>query len=155
MARFFAVFVVIAAFASAYLWLKYDRVQRVSSAAPPAAAPVVASGEEAVSRKDFEAFRLQIAKSLQSTIEGMDAQKEDLRKLSDQVTALAAKTDARPSAAQTTGSLSGELRPGTQQAVVPARPPIVAAKKKPPAPKTNGPISIGGAALPAPPATDR
>jgi hypothetical protein len=54
----------------------------------------------------------------------------------------AAKVGALQSASQTAGSLSGELRPGLQQAAVPARPPVIAARKKPSAPKTNGPISL-------------
>jgi hypothetical protein len=131
---------------AACLWFNYDRlVDRVSSAASPAIAPIVASGEEPVTQNDFEAFRRQMAESLQSMTEGMDTQKADLKKLSDQVSALAAKIDALQSAPQSTASVSGGN----------ARPPVAAARKKPPAPKTTGPISVGGAPLPPAPPPDR
>jgi phage shock protein A len=143
--------------AAAYLWLNYDGlVQHVSFAAPPAVTPVVNSSEEPVTQKDFEAFRRQMAESLQSTIEDMDAQKAALKKLSDQVTALTAKIDALQTAVPATGPLSApaELRPGSQSAI-PDRAPVIAARKKPPAPKTTGPISVGGAPLPPAPTEGR
>jgi hypothetical protein len=129
-------FAVIAA-GAAYLWLDYDGlVQQGSSVAPKAV-----NGEEAVvTQKDFEAFRRQVAESLRSTTEGMDAQKADLKELSDQVSALAAKIEALQSAPRSTGTPSLD----------PVRPPV-AAKKPPAAPKTTGSISVGGAPLPQPP----
>jgi hypothetical protein len=134
-----ALAVIAAAFA--YLWLNHDGLlHAVSFDERPAAAPVVDSGDEPVTQKDFEAFRRQMAESLQSTIEDMDAQKADLKKLSDQVSALTVKIDAL----QTTAT------PVTQP-VAPARPPVVGARKKPLGPKTPGPISVGGAPLPPPP----
>ena len=129
--------------ASAYLWLNYDSLfQAVSSIAHPAATPVVDSGEETVTLKDFQSFQRQTADSLQSVAQDIATQKTDLQSLSDQVSALAAKIDALQSAAA----------PAPQQTAVPARSPVIAAaRKKPPAPKTTGPISVGGAPLPAPP----
>jgi hypothetical protein len=125
--------------ASAYLWLNYDSLfQAVSSIAHPAATPVVDSGEETVTLKDFQSFQRQTADSLQSVAQDIATQKTDLQSLSDQVSALAAKIDA--------------AAPAPQQTAVPARSPVIAAaRKKPPAPKTTGPISVGGAPLPAPP----
>jgi hypothetical protein len=133
---------------SGYLWLNYDSLA--------SAAPEVDGSDTGVTQKDFEAFRRKMADSLRSTIEDMDAQKANLKKLSDQVTALAAKIDALQSSAPATGSLSApaELLPGSQP-VTAARSPVIAARKKPPAPKTTGPISVGGAPLPPPPASDR
>jgi hypothetical protein len=140
---------------SGYLWLNYDSLAKLAFAERSSAAPEVDRSYTGVSQKDFEAFRREMADSLRSTIEDMDAQKADLKKLSDQVTALAAKIDALQSSAPATGSLSApaELRPGAQP-VTADRSPVVAARKKPPAPKTIGPISVGGARLP-PPAADR
>jgi hypothetical protein len=148
------VLAVIAA-AAVYVWLNYDnQVQQVSFAPPPAAVPAAVSGEgAAVTQKDFESFKRQIAESMLSTVENIDAQKADLAKLSDQVSAMAAKIDALQSALASTGTSSGELRPGTQP-VVPTR-PIVAAGKKQPAPKTTGPTSVGGAPQPPAPSADR
>jgi hypothetical protein len=130
---------------AAYLWVNYgDLVQPASGTAQPAVAPVVADGEEPATEKDFEALKRQVGKSLQTTLEDIDAQKADLKKLSDQVAALSAKIDALQNAA----------RP-TPQPVAPARPPAVATRKKPPAPKTPGPISIGGAPLRSPPSDNQ
>lgn len=140
---------------SGYVWLNYDSLAKLAFAGRSPAAPVLDSGDSGVTQKDFEALKRQLAQSLQSTIENIDAQKAELKRLSDQVTALAAKVDALHSAPQTAGSLSSELRPGPQQPVVPARPPVITARKKPPAPKTNGPISVGGAPLPPTPRPDR
>jgi hypothetical protein len=137
--------------AAVYVWLDYDnQVQQVSFAAPRVAAPATTSGEgTAVLQRDFESFKRQIAESMLSTVENIDAQKVDLAKLSYQVSAMAAKIDALQSALASTGASLGELRPGTQP-VVPTR-PVVAAGKKQLAPKTTGPTSVGGAPqLPAP-----
>ena len=141
---------------SGYLWLNYDSLAKLAFAERSSAAPEVDRNDTGVTQKDFEAFRRQTAESLRSTIEEMDAQKADLKKLSDQVTALAAKIDALKSSAPGTGSLSApaDVRPGLQSAV-PDPAPSIAARKKLPAPKTTGPISVGGAPLPPPPAVDR
>lgn len=136
---------------SGYLWLNYDSLARLVFAERSPAAPVIDKTERGITEKDFEVLKRQLAESLESTIESIDAQKAELKSLSDQVTALAAKVDALQNASQPAGSLSGELRSGPQQPEVPARPPVIAARKKPAAPKTNGPISVGGAPLPTPP----
>jgi hypothetical protein len=135
---------------SGYLWLNYDNITKLAFAEHSSIAPVVDSGDTSVTQQDFVSFKLQIAESLRSTIESIDAEKADLKSLFDQVSALAAKIDALQSAPQT-HSVSGELRPTTQQAAAPVRAPVVAARKKSQAPKTSGPISIGGAPLPAAP----
>ena len=126
--------------AFAYVWLNDDGlVQAISSAAQPAAGPVVASDEETVNLRDFQSFQRQTSDSLQSVAQGIAAQKADLNRLSDQVSALSAKIDALQSAA------------APPQPAVPPQPPVTAARKKPPAPKTTGPISVGGAPLPPTP----
>jgi hypothetical protein len=142
------VFAVIAS-GAAYLWLSYgDQVRSGVFAAPPAG-PVIASGEESVSRADFETFKRQAAESLQSTIEGLDAQKADLNRLADQVAALSAKFDALQGAMSSIPA-HAPIAP-TATPVVPPRPAAVAQRRKPPAPKPTGPISVGGAPLPPPP----
>lgn len=150
---------ILAAFvgASGYLWLHYDSLAKLAFAERSAGAPDVHSTDTGLTQEDFEAFRRQTAESLQSAIEDLDAQKADLKRLSDQVLALATKIDALRSTATSTGSLSAptEVRPGSPQPT-PARTAVIAAaRKKPPAPKTTGPISIGGAPLPPAPPSDR
>jgi hypothetical protein len=143
--------------AAAYLWLNYDGlVHEVSFAEQRAAAPVVNSAEENVPLKDFQSFERQITETLQSAAQDIAAQKAELKNLSDQMSALAAKIDALQGGAPPTGSFSApvETRPGSQQAA-PARPTVVGAQKKPPAPKTTGRISVGGAPLPPAPPVDR
>jgi hypothetical protein len=135
---------------SGYLWLNYDNLAKLAFAERSSAAPKVDSRDTGVTQKDFEALKRQMAESTRSTIEDMDAQKADLKKLSDQVTALAAKIDALQSSTRATGSLSApsDIRAGSQPAV-PARVPLIAAKKKPHAPNRTGGISVGGAPLPS------
>jgi phage shock protein A len=147
------VFAVIAS-GAAYLWLSYgDQVRSGVFAAPPAG-PVIASGEESVSRADFETFKRQAAESLQSTIEGLDAQKADLKKLADQVAALSAKVHALQSGTSAKPAQTSSVVPAATP-VIPLRPATVAQRRKLPAPKPTGPISIGGAPLPPAPPSDR
>jgi transposase-like protein/uncharacterized coiled-coil protein SlyX len=90
-------------------------------------------GEETVTLKDFQAFQRQTADSLQSAAQDIATQKADLERLSDQVSALAAKIDALQSAAAPKPLQTAvPARPA-----VPLRPAVIAQRKKPPAPKTG------------------
>jgi hypothetical protein len=144
--------------AGSFVWFDYnDLIQTALFAGQPAAAPIVASGEETVALKDFQSFQQQTAESLQSAAQDIAAQKADLKSLSDQVSALSAKIDAMQSAPQPTVSLSARVEPrtGSQQPAAPARASAIAARKKLPVPKTSGPISVGGAPLPPAAPADR
>ncbi|MDR3485334.1 MAG: hypothetical protein P4M05_10545 [Bradyrhizobium sp.] len=124
--------------AAAYVWLNYDGIaQVVSSAAQPATAQPVAGHRETVPLEDFQTFQKQTTDSLTSVNQNLVAQKADLQRLSEQVSALAARLEAMQSAAST----------APPQQTVPARSPAPAERKKPSAPKA-GPISVGGAPLP-------
>lgn len=137
---FFAALAVGAA-ATAYLLLNYDRlVQQVSSVGSPVAAPLVARDEDAVTLRDFQAFQQLTGDSLKAATQDIAAERTDLKTLSDQVSALAARIEAM----QSTATL-----PPSQPAI-PARPPPVGERKKPPVAKPVGRISVGGAPLPAP-----
>jgi len=139
------VLAVIAATAT-YIGLNLDRLVQVAfSAARQEATPVAAKGEETVTLKDFQSLQRQTADSLQSAAQEIAAQRADLKNLSDLVSSLTTKIDALQSAAA----------PAPQRAAVPVRPPVIAARKKPPAPKTTGPISVGGSPLPTTPPGDR
>jgi hypothetical protein len=137
-----AALTVIAA-AAGYLWLNYDRFIEASSARP-VAAPEPANVEEMVTLKDFQSFQQQTTESMRSTKEDIAAEQADLKKLSDQVWALATRIDALQTPAETAAA----------QPVVPAQPviPQRPAAKKPRRPKPAGPISVGGAPLPTAPA---
>jgi uncharacterized coiled-coil protein SlyX len=103
------------------------------AAAPPAAA------DKPVGLKDLQALQQQIAGSMQSTAQLVAAQQAEIKRLSDQVAALAAKIETLQNPAT------------SAQAVVPPPPPP-ATRKKPAAAKLPPGISTGGAPLPL---TDR
>jgi uncharacterized coiled-coil protein SlyX len=106
------------------------------AAAPPAA---VAVADKPVGSSDFAAFQQQIAGSLQSSAQLLGAQQAEIKRLSDQVSALAAKIETLQ---HPTASAQAAMPP----APAPATP---APRKKPAAPKPAAPaISTGGAPLP-------
>jgi uncharacterized coiled-coil protein SlyX len=108
-----------------------------ASVTVPGAAPAAAVADKAVGSRDFEAFQQQTAGSLQSTAQLLAAQQAEIKRLSDQVSALTAKIDIlqHPTAS-------------AQAAMPPAAP---APRKKPAAAKPAAPaISTGGAPLPQP-----
>jgi hypothetical protein len=145
----FVALVVIAG-ALAFLWFNYGDLVRSALSPGMSAAPTVASGEDPVTQKDIESLKRQTAETLQSMTNDLDAQREELKSLSGQLSALIAKVDAlqSPTAPAQTGAIPA-------QPVVPARPAVAAAPRKPPTPKPSGRISVGGAPLPPGPDQDR
>lgn len=146
----------VVASACAFLWRNYgDQVRTAMFAIPPTiGSTVAASGEQPVSRADFDSFKRQTAASIHSATENLETQKAELEKLSSQVADLVAKVDAlrnavatAPASPQIRNSISG---PPVGQ----PRPTAIAQHKKPQAPKA-GPISVGGAPLPPAPLLDR
>jgi hypothetical protein len=142
----------VCATACAYRWVNHSAQIRtaVFFAKPQTSDPTAASGEPSVSRTDFDSFERQTADSLRSTAENLEAQKADLKTLSDQVADLAAKVDALRNAVATAPVL-----PPTAQAVVPPRPATIVQRKQPQAPKPPSRVSVGGAPLPIAPPSDR
>jgi uncharacterized coiled-coil protein SlyX len=134
--------------ASALLWRAWGNGLPALPALPsfmsvtaPGAAPA-AVPDKTVGLKDFQAFQQQTAGTMQSTAQLVAAQQAEIKRLSDQVSALSAKIDAlqRPAAS------------AQADAPVPPPPPPLAARKKPAAAKRPPGISTGGAPLPL---TDR
>jgi hypothetical protein len=134
-----------------YLWLNFDSLTRLAFDKRPVAVPVIDTSDTAVTQKDIQSFKRQMAESLQSRTENIDAQKADLKKLSDQVAALSTKIDTMQGLFQSSISAKPEIRPELQQSAVPVSPVAPAGRKKLAAPKMTGPISVGGAPLPAAP----
>jgi hypothetical protein len=146
----------ICAGASAYLWINHGNQIRIAIfATPQATGPTAASGEQSVSRGDFATFQRQTADALQSAVENLEAQKADLKKLSDQMTDLVAKVDALRNAEATAPVSPPVKNTISAQPVVPPRPAAIAQGKKPQAPRSTGSISVGGAPLPITPPSDR
>jgi hypothetical protein len=113
-----------------------------------ATTPATETAETRVTQADFDALEQRTARTLQAAIDNLDAQKADLKKLSDQVADLAAKIDAMqgpPTAALPHQSTQGVVVPPLPAA--PSRSRAAAPRKKPVAPKPSGPISVGGAPL--------
>jgi hypothetical protein len=133
----------------AYLWLSYgDRIRSAVLDTPPpiTAAPMKTAGEDTLDRQDLETVEQQTAVSLRSTIEALEAQKADLKTLSDRVAALSAKLDALQSA---TASIPVQTPAAAATPLASPRQPIGAQRrKKSSAPKPTGAISVGGAPLP-------
>jgi uncharacterized coiled-coil protein SlyX len=127
--------------ASALLWHAWSgglpALPSFTSGAPGAAPAQVP--DKTVGLKDFQAFQQQIAATMQSTAQLVAAQQAEIKRLSDQVSALAAKIDAlQPPAASAPAAAP----------VPPPPPPPSAAKKRPAAAKLPPGISTGGAPLP-------
>jgi uncharacterized coiled-coil protein SlyX len=128
--------------ASALLWHAWGgglpALPSFTSSAAPAETP-----DKTVGLKDFQAFQQQIAATVQSTAQLVAAQQAEIKRLSDQVAALAAKIDTLQRSAATAQAAAP---------VPPPPPPASAARKKPAAAKPPPGISTGGAPLPL---TDR
>jgi hypothetical protein len=129
--------------ASALAWRVYDggplTLPSFLSGTGEAPSAAVAA-DKPVTLKDVQALQQQIAGPLQSNAQLLAAQQAEIKRLSDQVSALAAKVDAL------------EHPPASAQASLPAAAPPspapVAPRKKPAAPKAAPGISVGGAPLP-------
>jgi uncharacterized coiled-coil protein SlyX len=123
---------------SAVLWRAYgDSLPALPSFASFRGTPAEVADKPAGLR-DFQAFQQQVAGSLQSTAQLLAAQQAEIKRLSDQVTALNAKIDTLQNPA---ASAQASVPP-------PAAPAAPAAPKKKPAPKPAATISTGGAPLP-------
>jgi hypothetical protein len=132
--------------ACAYLWVNYgDQVRTAVFGIPPSTGST-ASGEQPVSRADFEAFERPILDTLHSITARLDGQQTDLKRLADQVAGLSAKVETMQAA---TSSIPAQTPVAPVAATTPPRPPTVAQRRKPAAPTTpSGSISTGGAPLP-------
>jgi uncharacterized coiled-coil protein SlyX len=110
----------------------------LSATEQTAAPPAVAAADKPVTLKDVQALQQQIAGPLQSNAQLLAAQQAELKRLSDQMSALTAKVEAlEHPAASAQASLPASAPPA----------PASAPRKKPAAPKPPG-ISVGGAPLP-------
>jgi uncharacterized coiled-coil protein SlyX len=150
----------IAASGLAYAWVNYgDQVRAAMVPASVGTAPGTASGAESRRSADFEAFKSQTVDYLRSINDTLDAQKAELQKLSDQVSALVAKVDSfqrAPVAAQSPAPPPPPIRNSTPaQPITPPKPSPTVRNWKPPTAEPNGPISVGGAPLPPATAPDR
>jgi uncharacterized coiled-coil protein SlyX len=135
---FIAVLAVVGA-AAGYVFLNYDRLVGAAPAMQSTAAPPVGNSPDTIPLQEIMSLQEQMAESLEATRRDVATQQADLKKLSDQVSALAAKIDG----------LQSSARPAAPPE--PIRPAAIAAQKKPTAPKPPKPagaISVGGAPLP-------
>ena len=128
---------------SAVLWYVWGyglpALPSFTSITAPAAAPAEVP-DKTVGLKEFQALQQQIAATTQSTAQLVAAQQAEIKRLSDQVSALTAKIETLQNPAP------------AAQADAPAPPPATPAGRKRPAaaPKQPPGISVGGAPLPPP-----
>jgi uncharacterized coiled-coil protein SlyX len=94
--------------------------------------------EKPVALKDFQALQQQAAAAAQSSAQQIAAQQAEIKRLADQVAALAGRID----------TLQNTAAPAATPA--PPAPPPAAPRKRAAAPKQQPAISVGGAPLPAP-----
>jgi uncharacterized coiled-coil protein SlyX len=121
---------VILAGAAGFVLLNYSHL---FDPAPAAQLPISVNVEEAVSPDEFKAFQQDVAAKLEAVQQAAADQQADLKKLTDQVSAMAARLESLQS----------------PPAAPPARPPVVAMTKRPAAAKKPAStISVGGAPLP-------
>lgn len=137
--------------AAAYLWINHDRsAEAAISVTGSTTVRVVDRAEETLSLdetaslKEFQQFQQRSREALESANQDIAAQKADLKSLSDQVKSL---SDHVLALATGMDALKSAAVPAPPQPAIPERPQGIAARKKP-APKTTGPISVGGAPLP-------
>jgi hypothetical protein len=142
----------IAASACAYLWGNYGEQLRTAAFTTSAVrgSEAATSAERPVSRADFDTFDRETAVSFRSTAENLEAQKAELKRLSDQVADLVARVDALRNAVATVPASPPIQNSISAQPVGQPRQAAIAERNKPRAPKT-GPISVGGAPLPRAP----
>jgi uncharacterized coiled-coil protein SlyX len=138
----FTTVLAVVAVAAAYISLNYARVAETAPAAPPASMPSPGGSPDAVPLQDIMSLQEQMAESLEATRRDLVTQQSDLKKLSDQVSALAAKIDG----------LQNSARPPAPPD--PVRPAAITAQRTATAqrpPKPTGAISVGGVPLPVVP----
>lgn len=132
--------------ASALLWYVWrdglpalPSLTSFTSVTAPAAPPAEVQ-DKTIGLKEFQALQQQIAATTQSTAQLVAAQQAEIKRLSDQVSALAARIETLQNPAP------------SAQADAPAPPPAAPAARKRPAaaPKQPPGISVGGAPLPPP-----
>jgi hypothetical protein len=140
---------------TAYIWFNYgDQVRAAVLPESPRVTPIVAPGADALGRADFEAYQQKSMELLRSAVAGLDAQKDEFRRISDRLSALESKVDAMRSSPLVTATVP--VAPAAQIATVAPSPtvmpraPAPAQPKRPAAPKLPGRVSVGGAPLPGP-----
>jgi uncharacterized coiled-coil protein SlyX len=132
------------AVASALLWNVWGDGLLALPSFTSATAPVPAEvPDKTVGLKEFEALQQQIAASAQSTAQSIAAQQAEIKRLSDQVSALAARIEQLQNPAPAAQATATVPTPP------PAAPAAPAGRKRPnSAPKQPPGISVGGAPLP-------
>jgi hypothetical protein len=124
---------------SALIWRAYGGSGPAFPSFTSASAPSAATGDKAVGIKDFQAFQQQLASQMQASTQLLGSQQAEIKRLSEQVAALAAKLDEFQHA------VTFPQPAPTASVPKPAAPPV---RKKPAAPK---PVGASPAETPPPP----
>jgi hypothetical protein len=134
---------------SGYAWLNYESLTNLAFGDRSASIPATDNDKTGVTLEDFETLKRETTGSLRSLNEAVSAQKAELKDLTDQIAALLAKVDASRIAAPPISAVGAPAE--IKQPAPSASTLASAARKRVSAPKTTGPISVGGAPLPPAP----
>jgi hypothetical protein len=142
--------------ALAYVGLNSENLIRTAFSRTPSAVGE-ADAEDKVTLQDLRSVQQKLTDAMQSSAQETAAQRDDLKRLSDQVAALAARVEAWQSAASPAPvqAAAPVQTAATALAAVSKPPPAIAPLKKRAAAKPTGhPVSVGGAPLPNAPARE-
>ena len=152
--RFPRILLIVAMFATmaaalTYVGLNPENPIRAAFSRTPSAVGET-DAEDKVTRQDLQSLQQKLTDLMQSRTQELAAQRDDLKRLSDQVAALAAKVEAwqsaaSPAPAQTAAPVQTAA---TALAAVSRPSPATAPLSKRTAAKPAGPISVGGHPLP-------
>ena len=136
---------IMGAIAVAYLCFSY--FNKITSALlpvpPPEALPVSTTENRRVTTEQLDTLKLQIDESSRLATDGLNAQKADLQKLTDQISALVHKIDALEKA-EASSLAHAEIRPDVSPSIPPRRRlPVIAVHRKPVPSRTTGPSTTG------------
>jgi hypothetical protein len=142
------VFIVLAAtgIASGFLWRAYTNDVSVFSLVASVTGSASSTADKPVGQRDFEALRQQVA-ALPSTAGQLAAQQAEIKRLSDQVSALSGKLDL-PQRPVTSAQAAMPLPAPHAVRPVPRKKPDLTRQA---AVKPSGAVSTGGAPLAPPP----
>ena len=136
---------VMAGAGGAFLWMNMDKLVQLTSRDASDSADATSADKAMLT--DLLATQQKTTEDLDTLKAAVEDQQGQLKSIADQLAALTSKVDALQAPAAAAPPPPVPAPPGARAQLAPK----AAAKKPPHAPKSNGPISVGGAPLTAAP----